>query len=104
MSVSDKVSILGNFPKILQDFLVPELREISVNLKVLSENQKAVADSLRDGLTAQADSQREMEARLLREIKNSEDKITLMLRLSETTGKLEQVTRENEELKREKTQ
>ncbi len=104
MSASEKMSILGDFRKVLQDFLAPELREIAANLRALSENQKAFSESLRDGLKAQADSQREMETRLLREIKNSEEKIVLLLKLSETSGKLEQVTRENEELKREKTQ
>ena len=104
MSASEKLSILGDFRKVLQDFLAPELREIAANMKVLSENQKDFSENLREGLKAQGDSQREMETRLLREIKNSEEKIVLLLKLSETTGKLEQVTRENQELKREKTQ
>ncbi len=104
MSASEKLSILGDFRKVLQDFLTPELREIAANLKALSENQKDFSENLREGLKAQGDSQREMETRLLREIKNSEEKIVLLLKLSETTGKLEQVTRENQELKREKTQ
>ncbi len=104
MSASEKLSILGDFRKVLQDFLAPELREIAANMKALSENQKDFSENLREGLKAQGDSQREMETRLLREIKNSEEKIVLLLKLSETTGKLEQVTRENQELKREKTQ
>ncbi len=86
MSVGERVSILGDFRKVLQDFLAPELRELSANLR------------------SRADGQREMEVRLLRGIQKSEEKILLMLKLSEVTGRLKQVTRENEELKREKTQ
>ncbi len=41
---------------------------------------------------------------LLREIQKSEEKIFLMLKMSEMADRLEQLTRENTELKREKTQ
>lgn len=104
MSIGDKMSILGDFRKVLQDFLAPELGELKVRLDALADGQKAIIHDMREGFKAQTESRQDMEARLLREIKNSEEKIRLTILLSETSGKLEQVTRENEQLKREKTQ
>jgi len=87
------MSVVEEVRKVLQDFLAPELREIATNLKSLTEGQKVLAEG-----------QRDMEIRLLREIQKSEEKILSMLKMSEMTDKLEHLTRENTELKREKTQ
>ena len=95
--MSDKASIVGDVRKVSQDFLAPELGEVKVKLQ-------ALADNLRDGLKAQSESQREMEVRLTREIKNSEQKLALMFKLSEAMAEVEDLKNENEQLKREKTQ
>ena len=58
--MSEKASIVGDVRKMLQDFLAPELVEVKTKLQAL------------------ADGQREMEARLIREIRNSEQKPALM--------------------------
>ncbi len=95
--MSEKASIVGDVRKTLEDFLAPELGELKAQLNALSDN-------LRDGLKAQTDSQREMEVRLIREIKNSEQKLALMFKLSEAMAEMEDLKNENEQLKREKTQ
>ncbi len=104
MSASEKLSIVGDVRKALQDFLAPELGELKAKLQALS-------DEVRQGFAAQTESRQEMETRLIREIKNSEEKLLLRIQLSEANTKMEQAMRtadaalrENEQLKREKTQ
>lgn len=111
MSVSEKLSVVGDVRKALQDFLAPELGELKAQLKALSDNQKTMQETMRYGFKAQTEGRQEMESRLLREIKNSEEKLVIRIQLAEATLKLEQATRvaegallENERLKREKTQ
>ena len=53
--MSEKLSIVGDVRKALQDFLAPELGEVKVRLQSLSDGQKEILDG-----------QRELEARLLR--------------------------------------
>ncbi len=93
MNFSEKASILGDFRRLLQDFLAPEMGELKAKLQALSDGQKVILDG-----------QQTMEARLLKEIQKSEEKILLMLKVSELSSNLEQVLRENQQLKREKTQ
>ena len=95
--MSEKLSIVGDVRKALQDFLAPELAEVKVKLQALSEGQKQLEISIRDGM-------KEMEARLIREIKASEQKLALMFKLSEAMAEVEDLKNENEQLKREKTQ
>ena len=111
MSVGEKLPVVGDVRKALQDSLAPELGELKVQLKVLSDSQKTMQETMQDGFKAQTEGRQEMESRLLREIKNSEEKIVFRIQLAEATLKLEQVTRvaegallENERLKREKIQ
>ena len=100
MSVGEKLSIIGDLRKALQDFLAPELVELKAQYKALLDGQRAILDG-----------QRDMEARLLREIKNSEEKLLLRIQLAEANLRSEQsarvaeiALRENEQLKREKAQ
>ena len=81
--------------------------EVRAELKSLTDSQKTLAD----GQKAILDSQRDMEARLVREIKNTEEKLLIRIELAESNMRLEQAMRtaetamrENEQLKREKTQ
>ena len=122
MGIGERLSILGDFRKVLQDFLAPELGELKVRLDTLSEGQTTIIQDVRDGFAAQTesmrmgfraetDSRQEMEARLLREIKNSEEKVLMRVQLAEANLKMEQAMRATEEalreveqLKREKTQ
>ncbi len=98
--MSEKLSIVGDVRKALQDFLAPELGEVKVRLQSLSDGQKEILDG-----------QRELEARLLREIKNSEEKLLLRIQLAEVNLKLDEKSRlaegalrEIETLRREKAQ
>ena len=111
MSVGEKLPVAGDVRKALQDFLAPELGELKAQLKALSDNARTIQDTMRDGFKAQNEGRQETESRLLREIKNSEEKLVIRIQLAEATMKLEQATRvaegalrENELLKREKTQ
>ena len=111
MSVGEKMSILGDFRKVLQDFLAPELGELKARLDALSEGQKQIISDMREGFKAQTESRQEMESRLLREIKNTEEKVLMRVQLAEANLKIEQAMRiaeeaqrEIEQLKREKTQ
>ena len=94
MNFSEKASILGDFRKLLQDFLAPEMGELKAKLQALADQQKSFSDEMRQGFKTQSDmmregfkeqneSRQEMEARLLREIQKSEERILLMLRVSE---------------------
>ncbi len=110
MSVGE-LSVVGDVRKALQDFLAPELGELKAQLKALSDNQKTMQETMRDGFKAQTEGRQDMESRLLREIKNSKEKLVIRIQLAEATLKLEQATRvaegallENERLKREKIQ
>ncbi len=91
--MSEKLSIVGDVRKALQDFLAPELSEVKAKLQALADGQKAILES-----------QHEMEARLVREIKTLEQKLILMFKLSEAMAEVEDLRNENEQLKREKTQ
>ena len=111
MSASERLSILGDFRKVLQDPLAPELGEIRAQLRALSDSQKAMSEEMRDGFKAQTDGRQEMETRLLREIGNAEEKLLIRIRLAEANMRLDEKTRvaegalrEVEQLKREKTQ
>ncbi len=104
MGASEKLSVVGDIRKALQDFLAPKLGELKAKLQALS-------DEVHRGFAAQSQSRQEMEARLIREIKNSEEKLLLRIQLAEANLKMEQAMRtaeaalrENEQLKREKTQ
>ena len=100
MNFGEKASLLGDFRKLLQDFLAPEMGELKAKLQALSDGQKVIIDG-----------QHEMEVRLLREIRGSEEKLLLRIQLAEANLKMEHAMRtaetalrENEQLKREKTQ
>ena len=69
----------------------------------MSEKEPVIED-LRQALQALADSQREMEARLIREMRSFEQRIVLMFKLSQAMAEVEDLKSENEQLKREKTQ
>ena len=109
--MSEKASIVGDMRKVLQDFLAPELREVKAQLQVLSDGQKDIVATMREGFQAQTDARQEMEARLLREIRNTEEKLLIRIQLAEANIKLDEKTRiaegalrEIETLKREKAQ
>ena len=100
MSVSEKLSIVGDLRKALQDFLAPELVELKAQYKALLDGQRALLDG-----------QKSLEDRVLREIKNSEEKLLLRIQLAEANLRSEQsariaeiALRENEQLRREKAQ
>ncbi len=111
MSASEKLSIVGDVRKGLQDSLAPEMGEVKARLQTLSDGQRAMREEMREGFKAQAESRQEMEARLLREIKDSEDKLLMRIQLAEANMRGDEQTRiaegalrELEQLKREKTQ
>ncbi len=118
MDVGERASTIGDMRNLLQNFLAPELGELKIRLDSLADGQKAIIQEMHEGFKTQTESRQEMEARLPREIKNSEEKLLIRTQLAEANIKVEQADikreqaeqvaatalRENEELKRAKTQ
>ena len=72
------MSAIEDVRKAMQDFLAPELRGLAAKLDALAETQKETRDELKEG-------QREMEVRLLREIKAAEERLSLKLEVAQLT-------------------
>ena len=109
--MGEKLSIVGDVPKPLQDRPEPEPGELKARLHALSDRRKSLETVMQEGFRSQTDPWQEMEARFLREIKISEEKLLLRtqlakvnLELGEETHLSEGALRENETLRREKSQ
>ncbi len=109
--MGEKLSIVGDVPKPLQDCPEPELGELKAQSHALSDRKKSLETVMQKGFRSQVDQRPEMEARFLREIKISEEKRLLRiqpakvnLELGEKTHLSEGALRKNETLRREKAQ
>ena len=104
MKIKEAVSNVESFRKVLQDFLAPELRGISVRLEALdkrleemSGDSKAARDELRSELHA-------VEARMKETVEQAKLEILLKVELSEARQQISLLAKENTELKQKSPQ
>ena len=88
-----------------------QLQALSDGQKSLYDGQKGIVSAMREGFQAPTDACKEMETRLLREIRNSEAELLIRIQLAEANIKLDEKTRlaegalrKIETLRREKAQ
>jgi hypothetical protein len=72
--------------KFLQDFVAPELREVSAKLQALADAQKSMGEGKKD-----------LETRILRVIVKSEERILLILQVADLSARNAELTKRLEE-------